>query len=89
MSTSVISFPVGPWSGFASTSIEEVRIAGYEDPGFVDVGVAFPVVSTLTAGERGRFTLRSVETDGILPIGAFVAFTRDCTLEGSQRRIRA
>lgn len=47
--------------------MDEVRTEGYEDPGLVDVGVALPVVSTLTTGERGCFEVKSAEIEGVLP----------------------
>ena len=55
-------------------------MAGYEDPGFVG-GVAFPVVSTLIAGERGGFKLVSAAADGVLPGCALIAARRDCVLD--------
>lgn len=54
-------------------------MAGYEDPGFAGA-VTFPVVSTLTAGERGGFALVSAATEGVLPGCVFIAVRRDCAL---------
>lgn len=81
MSTSVIGFPVGPWMGFASTSIEEVLTAGYEAPDLAGVGAAFPIVSILIAGERGALEFSSAETEGVLPGCPLIVLTRDDGLD--------
>ena len=51
MSISVIGLPFGSYMGFASTSILEDLIAGYEAPD--RCGATFTEGSTLTAGDRG------------------------------------
>ena len=78
ISTSVIGLPVGPWMGFASTSIDDVLTPGYEVPSFERDGVAFPPDSDLTAGERGGFT--SPDVEGVRPDGPLIALMRDAAL---------
>ena len=77
MSISVMGFPLGPYTGFALTSNDDVFIAGEEAEGFVEVGVALPVRSTFRAGDCGRLELSSAEMEGVLDEDTFIALIRE------------
>ena len=77
-----MTFPAGLYVGFASTSIVEVLIAGYEEPGLPE-GVSLPGASILTACESREAGGGSPA--GMLADGAFDSLTRGACLKYVQQ----
>ena len=78
---SVMAFPMGSYMGFASTSIVEVLIAGYEEPGLPE-GTSFAGASILTACESRE--VGDGSPTGVLAVETFNSLTRGACLKFAQ-----